>query len=185
MATQFRGGLGTHARIRLLVLVLLLPISPGPLVFAGRAAGDLVDLAKISPRMGKGRVQDGKDPVVEALIAAGVRAVPFLVAKLDDRTRLPVPVIDFWPQMEVRHVALFVLCALFTPRDATIPTVPGLTWDDVLERRDRDLPAWELYDTFVAKNGHAAIRVKVDKLLAPYRDKLVWDRAERCFRVVS
>src|SRR5262252_7276637 len=91
---------------------------------------DLVDLRRIGPMPSKGRVQDQQLPVVEALIKAGPPAVTFLVSKLDDRTRIAgqEPVMDFWPRVEVRHVALVVLCDLLTRADEITPTVPGFTW---------------------------------------------------------
>ena len=148
---------------------------------------DLVDLTRIGPLRAKGRIQDEHQPVVDTLITAGVSAVPFLVSKLEDRTRIPgrEPVLAFWPRVEVRHVALLVLCDLFTRADGSTSTVAGLDWDEVLERRDRGAAAWELYDGFVSKHGRAGIRLKVEQLLAPYKDRIVWDAAERCFRPES
>jgi hypothetical protein len=50
-----------------------------------------IDLARIGAVAPKGRVQD-KDyhhlPVVENLIAHGTEAIPFLIGKLDDETRI-------------------------------------------------------------------------------------------------
>ena len=154
--------------------------------FPAQASPDLVDLKRVGHLFSKGRVQDQPVPVVEALIKAGPAAVPFLVSKLADRTRLPgPPVLDFWPQIEVRHVALVVLCDLLTRADGRTPTVPDSGWDQILDRQDRDTASWELYDRFVAKHGDDAVRQKVERLLAPYKGKLIWDAAERCFRVAG
>jgi hypothetical protein len=112
-----------------------------------QAKRDLVDLRQIGHVASKGRVQDQQLPVVEALIKAGPAAVPFLVSKIEDRTPLPGrgTILDFWPRVEVGHVAFMVLCDLFTRSDGQTPTVAGLDWNHVLERPGDDLPAWELY----------------------------------------
>ena len=147
---------------------------------------DLVDLRRIGHLSSKGRVQDQPVPVVEALIKAGPDAVPFLVSKLADRSRLTgPPVLDFWPRIEVRHVALVVLCDLLTRSDGHTPTVPNASWDQILDRQEPDTAAWELYDRFVAKHGDDAVRQKGERLLAPYKGKLIWDAAERCFRIAG
>ena len=162
-----------------LVLAASLLVSPSTQV-----KQDLVNLRRIGPMPSKGRVQDQQLSVVEALIKAGPPAVTFLVSKLDDRTRIAgqEPVMDFWPRVEVRHVALVVLCDLLTRADEITPTVPGFTWVEILDAHDPNLPAWEVYDRFVAQHGRSAIRRKVEQLLKPYSGALVWDATERCFR---
>jgi len=148
------------------------------------ATRDLVDLRQIGRLAVKGRVQDQGLSAVEALIKAGSPAVTFLVSKLDDRSRIPGhgTVLDFWPRVEVGHVALIVLCDLFTAADGITPTVPGLNWDEILGRQSQDPPAWDVYDSFVAQHGRSGIRRKVEQLLAPYGGNVVWDGVDRCFR---
>jgi hypothetical protein len=150
-----------------------------------QARRDLVDLRQIGHVASKGRVQDQQLPVVEALIKASPAAVPFLVSKIEDRTPLPGrgAILDFWPRVEAGHIAFLILCDLFTPPEDGPPTVRGLDWDHVLERSGEDLPSWALYAQFVAKHGRAGVRVKVERLLAPYKERLVWATAERCFRL--
>jgi hypothetical protein len=162
----------------LLLAASLLPSAPA------QAKRDLVDLRDIGRIASKGRVQDDPWPVVDVLIKAGSPAVTFLLSKLDDRTRVPGrgAVLDFWPRVEVGHVALIVLSDLFTRADGITPTVPGLNWDQILVRQSPDLPAWDLYYNFVAQHGRSGVRRKVEQLLAPCSGKLVWDATERCFR---
>ena len=162
----------------LLFALSVLPRVPAP------AMRDLADLRKIGRLPFKGRVQDVRSPVVEALVNAGPPAVTFLLSKLEDRTRIPGfgTVLDFWPRVEVGHVALIVLCDLFTRADGVTPSVPGLNWDEILGRQNQDLPAWELYDRFVAQHGRSGIRRSVEQRLAPYSGNVVWDATERCFR---
>jgi len=160
------------------------PVALGTIGPSAQASRDLVDLRRIGHIGPVGRVQDQYLPVVEALIKAGPPAVPFLISKLEDRTRLPGygSVLDFWPSVEVRHVALLVLTDFFTRPDGKTATVSGFTWDDILDRRSPDPPAWSIYAAFEEKNGRAAVRRKIDQLLAPHKGRLEWNAAERCFR---
>ena len=148
---------------------------------------DLVDLRHIGRMPLKARVQDEPSAVVEALVKAGLPAVTFLLSKLEDKTRIPGygAVLDFWPRVEVGHVALIVLCDLFKRADGITPTVPGLSWDEILSRQSQDPPAWDVYDSFAAQYGRSGIRRKVEQLLAPYSGTLMWDATERCFRPKS
>ena len=146
-------------------------------------SSDLVDLRRIGHVTSKGRIQDQGVPVVEALIKAGPAATTFLISKLDDSTPIRGQVFDFWPTVEVRQVALVILCDLFTAPDGVTPTVSGVSWDEILERQSNDVPAWTLYDDYIARHGRTAVRAKVERLLAPSRDHLVWNTRDRCFRL--
>jgi hypothetical protein len=150
----------------------------GPL----QAKRDLVDLTRVGKFQAKGRVQDDRQPVIDTLIKAGPSATSFLVSKLEDRSRVRRQVLDFWPAMDVGQVALMVLCDLFTLPDLKTPTIAGLTWDEVLENANQDLPAWTVYENFIARYGREGLRAKVERLLAPHEGKLSWDTSARCFR---
>ncbi len=67
-----------------------------------------IDLTKIGPIAPKGRVQDteyNRLPIVEDLIARGNEAVPFLIGKLDDETKIKGHVFDYWSDVRVGDVA--------------------------------------------------------------------------------
>src|SRR5687767_12915184 len=56
-----------------------------------------IDLTLIGPMGGKGRVQDRdyKDlPVVDQLLYHGKEAIPFLIGKLDDETKIDYQIVD-------------------------------------------------------------------------------------------
>ena len=144
-----------------------------------------VDLARIGHVQPKGRVQD-KDyndlPVVDRLISMGPAAISFLVSKLEDEGRVDGYVFDFWPDVRVGDVALVVLCDLFLTADGRSPTVPGLEWDTLLDRRSQDVSSSTLLDTFIAIHGRTEIRRRVEKLLQAHPKGFAWDETERCFK---
>ena len=144
-----------------------------------------VDLARIGHVQPKGRIQDTEYnnlPVVDALISMGPSAIPFLVSQLEDEGRAEGHVFDFWPDVRVADVALVVLCDFFLAADWRTPTVPGLQWDSLLERRDQDASGAILLQEFVAKHGRAEIRRRVEKILQAHTRGFAWDEKERCFR---
>jgi hypothetical protein len=76
-----------------------------------------IDLTNIGPIAPKGRVQDTEYnhlPVVENLIAHGNEAIPFLIAKLDDETKIRGHVFDYWSDVRVGDVAFIILTDFFT-----------------------------------------------------------------------
>jgi hypothetical protein len=168
-------------RSQLLFAVALLWAHQGSLL----VAEPLADLAQIGHVAPKGRVQDRAYnhhlAVVDGLVEAGPAAIPFLVSKLEDNTRVEGPVFDYWPRVTVGDVALVVLIDLFTTPEGG-PTVPGLTWDSLLDREGRDVPAWDVLDDFVAKHGRDGLRGKVQAILRPYGGRFAWATKGRCFR---
>ena len=152
-----------------------------PLALAGHMgalfAEPLVDLGQIGHVASKGRVQDKAYnqhlAVVDGLINAGPAAIPFLVSKLEDDTEISGPVFDYWPRVTVGDVALVVLIDLFTTPDGRA-SVRDLAWDRLLHRQGRDLPAWEILADFVGKHGRERLRLRVESILNPHADHLVW-----------
>jgi hypothetical protein len=151
----------------------------------GVVAPTSVDLAKIGHVSPKGRVQD-KDynnlPVVDGLISMGPSAIPFLVSKLDDERRVEGKVFDFWNDVRVGDVAFAILCDFFLAADWKTPTVPGLEWDKLLDRRSSDAPSGTLLATFITKHGRTEILRRVETLLHAHAGAFSWDEKERCFR---
>ena len=163
-------------------------IARHPLILAATlalVAHPSVDLAKIGHVQPKGRVQDYNLPVVDQVIAMGPSAVSFLVSKLEDEGRVEGQVFDFWTDVRVGDVALVVLCDLFLAVDGRSPSVAGLQWDMLLDRRDQDVPSSTLLATFIAKHGRAEIRRRVEKVLQMHTEGYVWDEKERCFKAAK
>jgi hypothetical protein len=159
------------------------------LVLAGIApslAEIYVDLNQIGHITPEGRVQDKEYnrnlAVVDALIQAGPAAIPFLVSKIEDETEVEANVLDFWPHVYVGDIALVILTDFFRTSDWLTSTVPGMTWDKLLDRSDSSIPAWVLLQDFIEKHGRKGLQQKVERILRPYEGRFVWDDKERCFR---
>ena len=155
---------------------------------AGTAAEPAVDLSQIGHVTPKGRVQDkeyNRLPVVDALIEAGPAAIPFLLRQLEDETVIEPHVFDYWPTVRVGDVALVILTHLFMTPDWKDSTIPGLGWDELLERPNADMPGWAVLEQFLARQGRRGLRQKLEGILKPYDGKLAWDSTERCFKPVD
>ena len=167
------------------ILMAMLGISSPTMAGTSSGADISVNLSKIGPIAPKGRVQDKEyNPhlrMVDALIEAGPDAIPFLVSKLDDDTEIKEYIIDYWDYVCVGDVALIILTDFFMTADWRSSTIPGLSFDELLERQTDDVPSWILLHDFVAKHGRAELRRKAERLLEPYDGQFVWQPTQRCF----
>jgi hypothetical protein len=144
----------------------------------------LASIGRIAP---KGRVQDAgnnNSTVVTSVIQHGKEAIPYLISKLDDETKIDGHVIDYWYEVRVADVAFIILTDLFTDSSLRNTTVPGVGWDEFLERGGNgDLTAQQVLRNYISKHGRQAIKDRWQALWLEYRDRLSWDENERCFRV--
>ncbi len=145
-----------------------------------------IDLSQIPHLQPKGRVQD-KDynqiEIIDQLIAMQMQAIPFLIDKLTDETEIKHPAADFWYQVMVGDVAFIILTDFFTDSSGTKTTVPGVSWDAMLERKSQDMPAEELLRKFIAQHGRKSLQEKWIKIWNENQNKLDWDEKERCFKL--
>ena len=148
-----------------------------------------VDLLKMGHIAPKGRVQDpdyNQLPVVEELIAQGKDSLPYLISKLDDETKIDRPIVDYWSDVRVGDVALIILTDFFTDSSWQRTTVAGVSWDEFLERKNRQsLTAEEVLRDYIAQHGRKEIQDRWKDTWARYSDRLYWDEKERCFRLTS
>lgn len=145
-----------------------------------------VDLAQIPHLQPKGRVQD-KDynniEMIDRLVAMQVHAIPFLIDKLTDETKIKHPVADFWQQVTVGDVAFIILTDFFTDSSWTKTTIPGVGWDEMLERKDQAETGEQTLRRFIVRHGRKVIKERWAKVWNENRDKLYWDKKERCFKL--
>jgi hypothetical protein len=146
-----------------------------------------IDISEIDQITSKGRVQD-KDynelEVVDDLIANGKDSIPFLISKLEDRTVIRRRVIDYWPgSVTVGDLAFVILSDFTEDHTWTKTTIPGADLDSLLGPSDPDTPGLERLSRFVEKHGRKPIRQKWQKIWSTYKDRIVWDEQERCFKV--
>ena len=163
-----------------------LPASPEPPAFVPLSE---INLAAIGSTAPKGRLQDryyNNLPIVSTLIAHGKESIPYLISKLDDDTKIEGHVIDYWSEVRVGDVALVILTDFFTDGSWQHTTIPGVSWDEFLERgANRDLTAEQVLRNYISRHGRKEIQARWQKIWGEYRLRLVWDENERCFKVIT
>jgi len=145
-----------------------------------------IDLAQIGHISPKGRVQD-KDynqiKVVDQLIDMQTASIPYLIGKLDDETKINRRVMDFWSKVSVADIALVILTDFFTDSTWKRTTIPGVDWDEMLNRRNASLTGEEVLREFVTKLGRGAIKAKWERIWRENKDRLYWNQNEMCFKL--
>jgi hypothetical protein len=148
--------------------------------------GKNVDLTEIKSIASKGRIQDKRyNPdlkVIDELIAQGPNCIPFLISKLGDETRLSKPAIEFWSKTTVGDLALAILNDFFTDEDWKTMTIPGISWNEIVENRDQNLSAEEALRRFISRRGRVALKSKWTKIWGKYKNEIYWDQEARCFK---
>jgi hypothetical protein len=167
-----------RSALPLLVLALSLPCSAGTETF---------DLLKIAHLGGKGRIQDtqyqAEDAQVSAILAAGKDAVLPLIDALESARPYETSPMSFWPVMAEGDVALIVLSDLFLDPTWKQSTLPELCWDNILQRTDPEMPAWDLLNTFVKAHGRAELANRWRAAWARHNEAIRWDPKGRYFVV--
>lgn len=145
-----------------------------------------IDLTKIGHLAPKGRVQDyeyNHPVIIDQLLAHGKESIPYLISKLEDETEIDYKVVDYWYHCYVGDVALIILGDFFSDSTEERSTIPGVAWDEFLERRNRtDITGEELLRNYIDRHGRKGIKTKWEKIFAEYGSKIYWDEKERCFR---
>jgi len=120
--------------------------------------------------------------VINGLIQHGKEAVPYLISKLDDETKIEGHIIDYWSEVRVADVALIILIDFFTDSSSQT-TLAGVGWDEFLERGvNEDLTAEQVLRNYISKHGRKAIKDRWQTLWREYGDRVFWDNKESCFR---
>ncbi|MDX2044315.1 MAG: hypothetical protein SF097_24110 [Acidobacteriota bacterium] len=145
-----------------------------------------IDLRQIQNIAGKGRVQD-KDynqiEMVDRLIALQTQAIPRLIEKLDDETVIPHHVMDYWAKVTVGDLALIILTDFFTDASWTRTTLPNVSWDKMLNRKNKSDSAEAVLRQYVRQHGRKTIKEKWGKIWKANRERLFWDTKEKCFKL--
>lgn len=146
-----------------------------------------IDLSKIGHIAPIDRVQDKEEnqlKVVNDLIANGKDSIPFLISKLEDKTKINEPVLDFWGEIRVGDVAFVILTDFFSGASSHHKeTITGVGWNEFLGCTNSDVPAQNCYLDYVEKHGRKTIKSRWQKIWEENKDKIYWDEAERCFKV--
>jgi len=132
---------------------------------------------------GKGRLQDcDQNPVMKQILAGGNRSIPVLISQLDETDRTKEPIEDFWDYTTSGDVAFIILADLFTDRNGTSFTMPGVpNWDKIMAGCNKNAEGcWREY---IRTNGTRSLQGSWQAAWDANRDRVVWDDDARCFRL--
>jgi len=170
--------------MKLITIIIMIFI-----VFAFETAFALPDLMEIKHISAKGRVQDKKynpgSPIIDELIKNGKTSIPFLIERLKSKKTYGPGVLDFWPYVEERHVALIILTDFFLDSSWKKSTAPDMCFNYLLSvnREYPDLAIWSIfYDHFSPDDWNLLIN-KWDYFGEINKDKIYWDSKDRFFRI--
>jgi hypothetical protein len=168
-------------RIIVFFILMMLP-------FPCRAVTGFPDLTAIDHLSPKGRVQDENyNPdvqVINELVMIGKPSIPYLIERLKSRAPLKRGVLDYWPHVEERHIALIILSDFFLTPDWTRSTAPEMCWDNLLQtQRYPDLAHWDILNDHFTADDWSLLKSKLKALWSKYNDKIYWDSSGRFFRI--
>jgi hypothetical protein len=130
----------------------------------------------------KGRLQDLEycsSKTMDQILAQGKDAIPILISQIADTRPTKEPIFDYWPEMRVGDVAVFILESLLVDADWKTFNMPGL---EALNH-DCNAPSWDCWDRFVKEHGRTFIQSHWQEAWTKNRDRIYWDEKVRCFRV--
>lgn len=161
-------------------------VNPSPTP-APKVPLEQINLALIGPTGGKGRVQD-RDykelPLIDQLLYHGKEAIPFLIGKLDDETKIDYQIVDFWSDAYVGDVAFVILEDFFLDSKWEKSTIEGMDWDSFLGRgNNRNITGEGLLRDYIKKYGRKKIKQRWQDAWEKNKDRIYWDDQERNFRL--
>ena len=146
-----------------------------------------IDISKIGHIAPKGRVQDleyNNLEVVADLIANGKECIPYLISRLDDKTKLDVPVIDYWNDVTVGDVALVILSDFSLDSTWRQETIPGTDWTALFRGSCKGhAPSQECLSAILGKYGRKGIKAKWQEVWHKHKSEIYWNEKERAFAV--
>ncbi|UCE07918.1 MAG: hypothetical protein JSW07_07770 [bacterium] len=147
---------------------------------------DLMDIKHISS---KGRVQDKKynpdSPIVDELIRSGISSIPFLIERLKSKKAYDPGVLDLWPHVEERHVALIILTDFILDASWEKSTAPDMCFSSLLSvhKKYPNLAIWEIFRDHFGPNEWNSLIMKWSSFWEIYKGKIYWDSEDRFFRI--
>lgn len=168
-------------KLILSVLALIIPFN----ACAGQSFPDLLDINHISA---KGRVQDVEynphNLVIDNLIANGKICIPYLIERLKSTKSIKPGVLDFWPYIEERHLALKILTDLFLDPTWEKTTVPNMCYDTILGiDKYPELSEWEILQEHFGPDKWQVLIETWELLWEDNQEKIYWDSTGKFFRI--
>ena len=147
---------------------------------------DLIDIKHICA---KGRAQDKQynpnSPVIDELIGSGSSSIPFLIERLKSKKAYGPGVLDFWPYVEERHVALIILTDFFLDSSWKKSTAPDMCFSSLLpvHKEYPHLAIWDIFYDHFSPDDWDSLIMKWNVFWDIYKDKIYWDSQDRFFRI--
>jgi hypothetical protein len=84
------------------------------------------------------------------LLEKGKFCIPYLIDRLESKRKVKPAVLDYWPYVEERHLALQILTDLFLDPTWKKSTIPELCYDSIINwnEQDPDLAVWDILYSF-------------------------------------
>jgi hypothetical protein len=148
--------------------------------------GDFPDLLTIDHIPTKGRVQDSmsfpKFEVMENLLKRGKLCIPYLIDRLESKREVKPAVMDYWPYVEERHLALRILTDLFLDPTWKKSTIPELCYDSIIKWNEQDpaLAEWDILYGFSEDDWKKLIE-KWRLIWDEYNERIEWDKKGQFF----
>jgi hypothetical protein len=163
------------------------PASNSAAVVKPKKPLDQIDISKIGHIASKGRVQDldyNKLEVVADLIANGKDCIPYLISKLDDKTKLDVHVMDYWNDVTVGDITLVILSDFSIDSTWRKETIPGMSWTALAHGICSDkMASIQCLSSMLEKYGRKGIKAKWQAVWEKHKSEIYWDDKERAFAV--
>ena len=137
----------------------------------------------------KGRIQDMKhlpDPVVDQLISNGKSSIPYLISRLKSKeVASNFGVIELWPYVEERHLAILILNDFFIDSSWEKTTLPeNMHLENLIElRKYPDLAIWNVFYEYVDDEKWDLIINKWESLWEQNKKLIFWDDDEKFFKI--
>jgi hypothetical protein len=170
------------------VLTLLLSFSllASPL-FGQTNCNVVLGLSAMKPiEIPSARLQDSLETTAQIrILKLGKSAIPSLIDCLTDEHKTKKPVFQFWVETKVGDIAFAFLNDLFRDRSLGRQTIDGvITQSQVHDEFPEEMSGAAL-QLYVAKHGRLSIQRSWQKKWAEIKDRAIWDKSERCFRVTG
>ena len=158
-------------------------------IFTFETAYAVTDLMDIKHIGSKGRVQDKKynpnSSIIDELIENGKSSIPFLIERLKSKKTYDPGVLDLWPYVEERHVALIILTDFFLDSSWEKSSSPELCFISLIsvQKKYPDLAIWTIFYDHFSPTDWTQLMDKWKVFWENNKENIYWDSRDRFFRI--
>ena len=105
---------------------------------------------------------------------------------LDNETLIKHQIICYYPCFSVGDTALYILTNFTTDANWENTTIPGASWDEILESKPDPeiiIPVYHQLNNFKKKYGSKKIKQKWQEIWRKYKTQIYWDSKDKCFKL--